>query len=191
MVRKNNFVTASLVSSLMFLSVLGISCLRKIHADVGPFVVPNAAPTNTPTLTRTPSATPTPCSLAASVDNGSLAFSTWGDAGWFCQNATTYSGGDAAEGGNVGNSQYTVLEAAGSGAGNIAFYWKVSSESGWDYLDFWIDGALQNSISGNTAWAYQTYAVGAGPHVFQWVYDKDTTLSSGSDTGWVDAVTFP
>jgi len=73
----------------------------------------------------------------------------------------------------------------------ISYYYKVSSESGYDYLSFYIDSVLQNQWSGEVAWAQSTSSVTAGLHTFKWVYAEDSYISSGSDCGWVDNIVFP
>jgi hypothetical protein len=55
-----------------------------------------------------------------------------------------------------------------------------------DYLELWIDGVKQNSISGETAWAAQSWWLAAGSHTVQRVYRKNSTGIAGSDAGWVD-----
>ena len=71
----------------------------------------------------------------------------------------------------------------------MTFYWKVSSESGDDYLQFYIDGTLKDQISGEVDWQKKTYTVtGSGGHALRWRYVKDHIGSAGSDCGWVDFV---
>jgi len=48
-----------------------------------------------------------------------------------------------------------------TGPSDLSFYWKVDSESGYDYLRFYIDGAEQAKISGSTSWdSWLTLAYG-------------------------------
>jgi len=66
------------------------------------------------------------------------------------------------------------------------FYWKVSSESGYDYLEFYIDGSLQDRISGTVDWHQMMYTLPLGSNTLEWRYIKDGSISSGNDCGWVD-----
>ena len=91
-------------------------------------------------------------SLGEAVDNTDLSWSTGGDGGWFGQANTYYYDGDAAESGDISDNQNTWLETTVTGSGDLSFYWKVDSESGYDYLRFYIDGAEQAKISGSTSW---------------------------------------
>ncbi len=130
-----------------------------------------------------------PVLACAAVDNCSLVFKTAGHAVWVEQGAVVYYGATAAQGGDIGDGQATYLQTTLVGPGTLSFWWKVSSESGWDYLRLLVDGVSSATpISGETAWAQQTVSIAAGTHLVQWKYTKDSIISSGGDTGWVDRV---
>ncbi len=74
---------------------------------------------------------------------------------------------------------------------DISFYYKVSSESSYDKLIFYIDNAEKGVWSGEVAWALAEYPVETGEHTFKWVYKKDVSQSSGADKAWIDDITFP
>jgi M6 family metalloprotease-like protein len=132
-----------------------------------------------------------PAFACTAVDNCGLVFKTAGDAAWLEQNAVFYYGATAAQAGDVGDSQSSYLQTTLIGPGALTFWWRTSSESGWDYLHFLVDGTdALTPISGETAWAQRTVSIPAGTHVAQWRYTKDTSVSTGSDTGWVDAVSW-
>ena len=71
------------------------------------------------------------------------------------------------------------------------FYKKVSSESGWDKLFFYIDNVEKGNWSGEVAWSQETFPVTTGTHTFKWSYSKDGSVSSGNDCAWVDDIQFP
>lgn len=75
-------------------------------------------------------------------------------------------------------------------AQTISFYYKVSSESGYDYLNFYVDGTRINRWSGTVAWTRYTYNISAGSHTLTWTYSKDYSTNSGQDRAWVDNITF-
>jgi hypothetical protein len=75
--------------------------------------------------------------------------------------------------------------------GEISFWYKVSSESGYDYLRFRIDGAEIASWAGTVGWTQAVYPVTAGVHTFTWAYTKDGSVNTGSDCGWIDMIVFP
>jgi len=124
--------------------------------------------------------------IAEAVDYPGLTFTHSGNAPWFSQTTTTYYGGDAAQSGDIANSQTSTVQTTISGKTSVKFYWRVSSETNYDYLRFYIDGVLQSQISGSTSWAQKTYTVSSGSHTLTWTYYKDYSVSSGSDCGWVD-----
>ncbi|MCJ7730334.1 MAG: carboxypeptidase-like regulatory domain-containing protein [Sedimentisphaerales bacterium] len=130
---------------------------------------------------------PTPCDLTEALDT-TLSFTTGGNADWFCQTTTSYSDGDAAQSGNISHNQESWMQTMADGPGTLSFYWKVSSEGNYDFLEFYIDGVRQSRISGSVDWQQITYTVASGPHILVWRYIKDDSVSSGSDCGWVDKV---
>jgi len=130
--------------------------------------------------------------LGDALDNTSVTWTTGGSANWRGQSQTKHDGVDAAQSGVITDSQESwVQTTATTGAGNFSFWWKVSSESGYDYLEFYIDGVLQHSISGEVDWQQKTYSISSGSHTFKWRYYKDGSVSTGSDAGWVDQVVIP
>jgi hypothetical protein len=84
-----------------------------------------------------------------------------------------------------------MILSATTQAGVLSFYKKVSSESGFDYLTFYIDNVQQNEWSGSLDWAEHTYNVSAGNHSFKWTYSKDDSQTGGSDCAWVDFIQLP
>ncbi len=84
-------------------------------------------------------------------------------------------------------------------AGTVSFYMKVSSEAGFDFARFFIDGVPQtiikgqgnNGISGQTPWTFVSYPLTAGTHTLQWTYQKDDSYDSGKDSAWLDGVNLP
>jgi hypothetical protein len=128
-------------------------------------------------------------SLPVALDSP-LVFTTGGNGIWMGQVVTSLDGEDAAQSGPVTHNQQSWMETTVNGPGEIAFAWKVSSQVG-DYLEFYIDGVLKaGRISGNVDWVLKSYAVDPGQHVLRWRYVKDGSGSSGSDTAWVDAVSW-
>jgi len=87
-------------------------------------------------------------------------------------------------------SSLSLTHEAGS-ADSISFYYKVSSESGYDKLHFYIDNTEVGTWSGTVNWTKAAYAVNAGTHTYRWSYTKDGSVNSGSDCGWIDFVSLP
>jgi Peptidase family C25/Propeptide_C25/Dockerin type I domain len=115
-----------------------------------------------------------------------------GTGGWQ-MNTSSYEGSYCAQSVDINNSQSTGLELEVNvlNADEISFFYKVSSESGWDYLRFYIDGSQINEWSGTIDWTEYSAPVSQGIHTFKWEYSKDSSVSSGSDCAWIDYIVFP
>ncbi len=127
-----------------------------------------------------------PSNLAEAVDYPTLTFTTSGTGAWASQTATTYYGGDAAQSPVITHSQSASMSTTISGFNTIKFYWKVSSEASYDYLQFFVDGVKLDQVAGTVDWVQKSYTVTTGSHTLTWTYMKDGSVSSGSDAGWVD-----
>lgn len=112
---------------------------------------------------------------------------------WTVQSSEKYAGTYAAKSGGITHSGTTTLSIALNVTQNdaISFYQKVSSESGYDFLRFFIDGVQQGEWSGTGVWTPQFYPVTAGLRTFSWTYSKDSADTAGSDCAWLDDIAFP
>ncbi len=140
-----------------------------------------------------------PCVVGISIEDfESNSFNSYdwqfsGNADWVITTGA-YEGTYCAKSGTISNSQTTALSLTVDvvADGEISFYEKVSSESGYDYYRFYIDGAQMGSWSGTgSSWTQEVYPVSAGSHTFSWEYTKDTSVASGSDCAWLDYIVFP
>ena len=100
--------------------------------------------------------------FARAVDSD-LSFTTGGSANWFRQTTVYYHDGDAAQSGYVSDDQQswmqTTVNVESGHTETVTFYWKVSSEGGCDYLEFYIDGVLKDQISGEVSWQQKSYNI--------------------------------
>jgi hypothetical protein len=134
--------------------------------------------------------------LPAAVGNAGLSLTVGGAAGWFSQSSETRTGGTAARSGAIGDNETSSMQASIAGPSTLSFYWKVSSEGGWDFLSVYLDGALYvdpvggqtRAISGEVPWTLVTMTIPAGVHTVRWEYSKDTTTAMGSDAAWLDDI---
>lgn len=116
---------------------------------------------------------------------------TSGSANWATQTSVKYAGTYATKSGTIGDGQSTQMShtvVIPSGGATLSFFYSVSSESGYDYLRFYIDGALQNQWSGTIGWTQQTYILATGSRTLRWEYIKDSSSSSGTDAAYIDNV---
>jgi hypothetical protein len=109
---------------------------------------------------------------------------------WLTTNLEKYAGAYSAVNGDIADSQRTEMTVTltYSDPGTMEFWYKTSTEASYDYLKFYVDGALDRQWSGTVGWTLHTKAVTAGTHVFKWEYYKDGSVSSGSDSVWIDDV---
>jgi len=131
--------------------------------------------------------------LATAVDATNLTWSSSGNLDWAQETSVTHDGVDAVQSGPIANNQSSSLATTVSGPGVLAFWWKVSSETNFDFLRFFVDGLQQPSapeISGEVNWQQRFVAIPNGTHTLTWTYSKDVSLSVGSDAGWLDQVVF-
>ena len=89
------------------------------------------------------------------------------------------------------SSGYMQLQVNVLAAGELSFWYKVSSENNYDKLHFYMDGQEKGVWSGTVAWTEFTQAVTVGNHTFKWEYTKDSSVNSGDDCTWVDDIIFP
>lgn len=118
------------------------------------------------------------------------AWSTGGDAYWFSQTNVTHDGTAAARSGAIGDGSQSWLETTVTGPGKLTFWWKVSSEANYDFLEVYLNGTLlPGRISGEVNWQQQSITLPAGPQTVRWRYTKDMLCClSGADAAWLDDV---
>ncbi len=115
-----------------------------------------------------------------------------GGADWVVTSGESNSGTYSAMAGSIGDGEQSSLRVEFDClSGDVSFYCKVSSESGCDYLRFYIDGDEQAAWSGEEDWRQVSFPIGAGRRTFQWEYYKDGSVSSGNDTAWIDDIVLP
>ena len=100
-----------------------------------------------------------------------------------------YCARSAAIGDNQSSALSITLEIHQEG--EVSFYLKVSSESGYDKLRFFIDDIEKNNWSGEVPWTQASYTLTQGTHTLKWQYTKDIYVTSGSDCAWIDDIVFP
>ena len=116
---------------------------------------------------------------------------------WSIVSAPLAEGDFSLMSGAIGHSQSSAVEITDNFAsGVVTFDWTVSSEANYDWLSFYIDGVRQDRISGCVTWTAacwqsRSYNLTAGTHTLRWAYEKDYSVASGQDAGWLDKVLLP
>lgn len=124
---------------------------------------------------------------------GQYDWETGGNANWAVSQDNPYEGTYCIKSGDINDNQSTWFQLEYEVFNNdvVSFYYKVSSESSYDYLKFYIDNTMQGSWAGEVAWGNIEYAVTPGVHIFKWAYEKDVSVSTAGDCAWVDFIILP
>ena len=113
---------------------------------------------------------------------------------WYIVNTVmSFEGNHCVKSGNITHdeSSQLTLTFSSTESGDISFYRRVSSESNYDFLIFYIDGEERGRWSGELWWSEQSFTAVPGRHQYQWVYSKDYSVDNGSDCAWIDYITLP
>jgi len=129
-------------------------------------------------------------------ESGSYVSYPWemtGNQSWTIVSSDVYEGTYCSKSGNINDNQTSTMSVTLDvlQSDSITFYYKVSSESNYDFLRFYIDGSEKGEWSGSVGWTRAAYAVNSGNRTFKWTYSKDVSYASGSDCGWIDYIIFP
>jgi hypothetical protein len=125
------------------------------------------------------------------LEGMNLSWLSGGAGQWFGQTNVTHDGVSAAQSGNVLDNEESWLETTVTGPGVLSFWWKVSSEPGYDWLELYANGVLQaNVIFGERDWEQVTMSIPSGLQTLRWRYVKDWGWSYGFDAAWLDQVTY-
>jgi Immunoglobulin domain/Divergent InlB B-repeat domain/Immunoglobulin I-set domain len=129
-------------------------------------------------------------SLAEALDTPGRVWNSGGDANWFGQTSISHDGSDAAQSGAIISGQESWLETTLSGPGLLTFWWKVSCESGQDYLNFLTGGVTNASLSGEVDWVPRSFILPAGAQTVRWSYVQNGSSATAAETAWLDQVAF-
>ena len=126
--------------------------------------------------------------LCDAVDRCDLNWTTGGNANWLYQTTDTLDGIDSAQSGTLSSSQQSWMETVVSGPGQVAYFWRVSSQTNTHLLRFMDNGLARDQISGETAWTQRILELSSGVHTLRWAFATASTTPQGINAGWVDQV---
>lgn len=110
---------------------------------------------------------------------------------WFGHTNVTHDGMCAAQSGAIWHNQTNWLETSVTGVTNVSFWWKVSSETNADLLEFYTNGVLAKRISGEVAWQSNYFKLSASKtNTLRWLYRRNAMFTQGANCGWLDQVAF-
>ncbi len=136
-------------------------------------------------LSGAQAAAPVPATFAEAVDQPARAF-TFSGPGWTFDTAVTVDGLDAARSKLIPHGGAVSADTAVSGEAWVRFWWRVSSEAANDVAQFSVDNVALRTISGESGWMFEQHRLGAGSHALAWRYQKNGSLTAGSDCLWID-----
>lgn len=121
-----------------------------------------------------------------------LAMNSW-DFGtghmWLFDASTASSGNFSLSSADISDGQSSSVSFTGDfDAADNSFSFRTSTESGFDYLEFYVDGSLLQRWSGVNDFTTFSYPLTAGEHTLIWQYSKDGSVSSREDTVWIDDI---
>jgi len=113
---------------------------------------------------------------------------------WKLNAVDPYDGRIAAQSGSITRNQSSslVIKTYYDAPDSLKFWYKVSSESGCDYLTFKLNDVVVSNFrkSGEIPWTNAVIFVPAGYNKMEWIYSKDYSLDIGSDMAMVDMIDF-
>jgi subtilisin family serine protease len=128
-------------------------------------------------------------------ESGNLLAIGWtvgGNVPWIVQSTNVSAGSFAARSGVIGNNQTSsLILTTNVQTGSASFAYRVSSEEGWDFLKFYVDGVLSQQWSGEVDWNNYIFPLTAGTHTLEWRYTKDSDTAIGLDAAFIDNVDLP
>jgi len=128
--------------------------------------------------------------LGTALDNTSLVWNTTPGAPWTEQSLVINQTDSSAQSFAIGDNQTSAVWTTVVGPGRISFWWKVSSEAGFDFLTFRVGGLEYTNISGEVDWVQLSFPISPGTQTLMWTYMKDEQWADGDDAGWLDQVVY-
>jgi hypothetical protein len=88
--------------------------------------------------------------------------------------------------GGSSDAAFTVPE----GQQTVRFWYRVSSESGFDFFRFFVDGVEKLSASGEVPWTQSAVFDVSEASTITFRYVKDGSINGGEDAAWIDDLSF-
>lgn len=111
---------------------------------------------------------------------------------WIITDALASLGSYSIRSGQIENGESSsLIFAFQSRGGRGRFDCRVSSEEGWDFLEFYINGARTSQWSGEVAWQSFEFSIPAGDVELEWRYVKDFANVFGLDLAAIDNLDLP
>ncbi len=123
---------------------------------------------------------------------GSLGYQFNGSQPWAVTEESASSGGSSIRSGEIADNESSSISLTASFTGGRgSFDYRVSSEEGWDFLEFYVDGNLRAQWSGEVDWQSYEFTAPVGNAVLEWRYSKDFANAGGIDAAFIDNLDLP
>lgn len=110
---------------------------------------------------------------------------------WARTDSEAHSGSWSFRSAVIGNNATSdAVVAVPPGARTVQFWYRVSSEAGFDFFRFYIDGVEQASASGEGVWTQSAVYDVTGASELTFRYVKDANTIAGSDAAFIDDLSF-
>ena len=112
---------------------------------------------------------------------------------WTIDSTESFDGQNSLRSASIGNGETSSVSLKLNllFEDSFSFYSKVSTELDYDFLQFYVDGELIDSWSGELNWRKNLYKLSEGEHIIKWSYAKDVYMLEGSDAVWIDSISIP
>jgi len=129
-------------------------------------------------------------------ESGDFSEFDWGFSGnqpWTIDDSDPYEGQYCMQSGEIDHGQTSeiIINIEVPPTAEVSFWYQVSSEAGFDFLEFYIDDEKMDAWSGDVAWAKTSFEIEPGEKTFKWVYAKNDSGTGGDDFARVDYIIFP
>ncbi|NQY28433.1 MAG: tail fiber domain-containing protein [Flavobacteriaceae bacterium] len=124
-------------------------------------------------------------------DNTLAPFTTGGDVNWEVGTNPNTGSFAAQVPTSANNNDITYMEyvvTIPANGGKVSFSYSTSTETGWDWFRFYINGAAELERNGVIPYSTVTFNLNPGTHTLRWEYSKDGSFSSGSDQVFIDDI---
>ena len=112
-----------------------------------------------------------------------------GDADWIVTDEESHTGNHCAKSGAITHNESSSMSITqATQATEVSFFKRISSETNYDKLHFYVDGEDLGEWSGNLTWKEEKFYIQQGTHTFKWSYAKDYSVHLGQDCVWIDDI---
>ena len=113
-----------------------------------------------------------------------------GDAAWAIANDEAKEGSWSFKSGSIDHEESSdAVVSVPAGATRLSFWYKVSTEEGFDFFRVLVDAGQVIEASGELDWTFATLDV-SGADTVTFRYIKDESVDDGGDAVWVDGLVF-